>query len=562
MTLLQMSLSGALMILTVALIRALAMHRLPKRLFPALWGVVLARLLIPFSLPSPLSLFRLLRPATDAAPIAKQTAAPVAETFAARTAMTAVGDVPEAAARGAALSGADPWPVIWLIGLALASLYFLSGYVLHRRRFRESLPVSCEFVRAWLAAHPMRRRVQARQTDRIAAPLTYGVLRPVILLPSRTDWADEGALDCVLAHEWTHIRRNDALFKPLLIAAACVHWFNPLAWAMLALANRDLELACDEQVVLSRGRDSRRSYALALIRMEERRHGPSPLYSHFSRTAIEERITAIMKTGNRSRIATALALLMMLSAFTAFATSAPQPTAAGASPDEPLPTPLPTSPSGGDSDGLLPTPTSALPADDFGGASDAGLSVICRPGESVGYAGDGTVRIDLDVPEHDSYFFLLTVSNAGDAERQVHVDRIAPLFPKGLTFSVGPGALQSAFYLGDLDGKTLPLTLRSSGDGWDFWPTLCRVRWLDDLSADLSGNTGGAYAISVPEATTMRFTYRATDGSCAALYSDGDPEWQPFIRAQDGATEADVTLTVPAGNLIIRFFGNGLLRRR
>ena len=60
----------------------------------------------------------------------------------------------------------------------------------------------------------------------------------------------------------------------------------------------------------------------------------------------------------------------------------------------------------------------------------------------------------------------------------------------------------------------------------------------------------------------MRFTYRATDGSCAVLYSDADPEWQPVIRPEDGTPEADVTLTVPTRNRIIRFLGYGLLSRR
>ena len=45
------------------------------------------------------------------------------------------------------------------------------------------------------------------------------------------------------------------------------------------------------------------------------------------------------------------------------------------------------------------------------------------------------------------------------------------------------------------------------------------------------------------------------------LYSGADPEWQPVIRPEDGTPEADVKLTVPAGNLIIRFLGNGLLSR-
>ena len=55
MSLLQMSLSGAAMILAILLVRTLALQRLPKRLFPALWWLVLIRLLVPFSLPAPCS---------------------------------------------------------------------------------------------------------------------------------------------------------------------------------------------------------------------------------------------------------------------------------------------------------------------------------------------------------------------------------------------------------------------------------------------------------------------------------------------------------------------------
>ena len=52
MSLLQMSFSGAVMILVIVIIRALAIHKLPKKAFGALWGVAAARLLIPYSLPS------------------------------------------------------------------------------------------------------------------------------------------------------------------------------------------------------------------------------------------------------------------------------------------------------------------------------------------------------------------------------------------------------------------------------------------------------------------------------------------------------------------------------
>ena len=60
MSLLQMNAAGAIMILAITVIRALALERLPKRTFLVLWGVALARLLLPFSLPSPLSVYTLL----------------------------------------------------------------------------------------------------------------------------------------------------------------------------------------------------------------------------------------------------------------------------------------------------------------------------------------------------------------------------------------------------------------------------------------------------------------------------------------------------------------------
>lgn len=108
---------------------------------------------------------------------------------------------------------------------------------------------------------------------RISSPLTFGVLRPVILVPKKTDWTDETALRYVLEHEFVHIQRFDVLSKLLLIAAVCVHQFNLLVWVMYVLANRDLELSCDETVLRRFGGDVRAAYARVLIRMEAARGG-------------------------------------------------------------------------------------------------------------------------------------------------------------------------------------------------------------------------------------------------------------------------------------------------
>ena len=283
MSLLQMSISAAVMIFIITVIRAIAINRLPKKTFIALWGIVLLRLLVPFTLPSPISVYSL-----AVRPKAGQTGStPILNIFPSST---------NAAAPAVTVTaGISPWMWVWGIGLALCILYFTIAYIRCRRQFMISRPAENDFTVKWLAEHKCRRPVSFRQTEKITAPPTYGILRPVILMPSQTDWTDTKKLKYVLAHEYVHIRRFDGVTKFLLTAALCIHWFNPLVWVMYVLANRDIELSCDEKVVRLFGETVKSAYALTLIGMEEKKSGLTPLCNHFSRNAIEERIVAIMK---------------------------------------------------------------------------------------------------------------------------------------------------------------------------------------------------------------------------------------------------------------------------
>lgn len=309
LSILDLSQAGAIMILVILAIRATCINRLPKRTFQALWGLALLRLLVPVAIPSRFSAQTMglwLRDRLAARPEPMTAATPALP--------APLPSQPEALPVETAIGQGEafPWFLwLWLAGVCLLAAYFLITYVRSRRLFATSLPVEIPFVTQWLAANPTRRRVQTRQTDRPYGPLTYGLLRPVILLPQRALRLPEGALAYVLAHELTHVRRGDALFKLLLIAALCLHWFNPLAWALFFLANRDLELACDEAVVRAFGEANKAAYARTLIDMAERRSRTSPLLSSFSKYAIEERITAIMKIKKHTRLTTLVSFALV-----------------------------------------------------------------------------------------------------------------------------------------------------------------------------------------------------------------------------------------------------------
>lgn len=323
------SLSAAVMIFAVLALRLRFRRETPQRVFCLLWDIVLVRLLVLADIASPLSFQQLLANWRTSGPSAVQFVPVLAEgPLVLREAVLA--DETECAfivekTGNVWLSAGTLLAVLWLAGALACLAWLLCGHLRSRRVYAASLPVSSPAVADWQQRHPLRRPVQVRRSDRIASPLTYGVLYPVVLLPSGMDLSDAGALPYVLAHEYTHIRRFDALRKGLLALALCLHWFNPLVWAMHVLANRDIELACDEAVVRS-GAD-RREYALALLRLEEQRGRDFLSGSSFSRNALEERIIAIMKIKKFSLAAVAAVLTAMCIATTVFATSAPGPSA-------------------------------------------------------------------------------------------------------------------------------------------------------------------------------------------------------------------------------------------
>nr|WP_325225131.1 peptidoglycan DD-metalloendopeptidase family protein [uncultured Oscillibacter sp.] len=319
MTFLELSLSGGVFVLAIAAFRGLTLRRLPKGTFVALWWLAAARLLLPVELASRFSVYTLLEALGPKSVPAVPDALP-APVVPAAPSVPAAPPVIAIPAQPAAVPAPAPFPVwtaLWLtVGLLLAA-WFLIRYVRWRRRFREALPADCPGLETWFQ---LRRKVEVRVTDQIAAPLTYGLFRPVILLPKTMDFKDEEALTCVLAHERAHIRRLDGLLKLALTAALCLHWFNPAVWLLYVLGNRDMELRCDEAAVLALGEDSRERYALALIRLAENRNVPLCGFAH--RNGMEERIKAIMSIKKKSLLACFIALALVLGITTAFATSA------------------------------------------------------------------------------------------------------------------------------------------------------------------------------------------------------------------------------------------------
>ena len=318
MNLLQMSFSGAAFITAVVIIRGAAINKLPKKMFLVFWELVMIRLLIPFSIPSVFSVYTLATHSISPA------ALPEIEPDYNVPAVHGLA----AAAQGMEQPPADIsssvsiWFLIWCAGMILMILFFVTAYLRCLMEFQAALPLHNHYVEQWLEEHPLKRSILVKQSDRISAPLTYGIVHPVILMPKKMDWENEKQLQYVLSHEYVHICRWDAVTKLVATLALCIHWFNPFVWGMYVLFNRDIELACDESVIRQFGEKSKSAYSLMLINMEEAKSGLLPLCNSFSKNAVEERITAVMKMKKTSLSVIWIAAILIIGVTAAFATSA------------------------------------------------------------------------------------------------------------------------------------------------------------------------------------------------------------------------------------------------
>lgn len=292
---------ASILIAVTALLRILFLRQLPKRLFTALWLVAAIRLVIPFSLILP------------SGPNTPNVAIFI---------MGAAEQVRYRLANATGLTTA-PGPVqtriflsVWAVGAAALAGYFILSHLRFLRRCQLALPAESPAILAIAESFRLRRRVRILVSQRVSSPLTYGVLRPVILLPAGMERAEDEKLRCALVHEFVHIRRLHVPFKYLLTAVLCIYWFDPLVWLMYALADRDIELVCDQEALHLLG-GYRADYATALIKLEEER-GAGVLLTGLSGRAVKERVRQIMLAKKHGIAAAVLAVILLLCSAVSF----------------------------------------------------------------------------------------------------------------------------------------------------------------------------------------------------------------------------------------------------
>ena len=284
-------LSSTILILAVLILRRLFREKLSLRWQYALWGLVLLRLLVPFTFgSSPVSMERVTRQVveyTTLAPVVREPAAvqPLPETAPAQP-VSPVEPTAPADSGVKARTELPWWGLVWIGGSLLVAGLFLSTNARFSRKLRSASPIDVE-------GSPLPVYV----AENIETPCLFGVLHPAVYLtPEVSD--NPNTLRHALAHELTHYRHGDHIWSNLRCLCLVIHWFNPLVWLAARLSRQDAELACDEGTIRRLGEAERAAYGRTLIAMTCSKKS-NPLSAATTMTAsakdVKERIFMIAK---------------------------------------------------------------------------------------------------------------------------------------------------------------------------------------------------------------------------------------------------------------------------
>ncbi len=164
--------------------------------------------------------------------------------------------------------------MVWVFGILLLSLRFIGNLVyLQRMKNYRVIPLNKNWQDKLLSLEEklgMKQKIQLLQSSLTKVPLVIGFIKPVILIPlSALSGLSTKEIECIIAHELAHIKRNDYFINILQKIVEILFFYHPAVWWISTVVKMERENCCDD-IAISLTGDSV-NFVKALANMEERR---------------------------------------------------------------------------------------------------------------------------------------------------------------------------------------------------------------------------------------------------------------------------------------------------
>jgi beta-lactamase regulating signal transducer with metallopeptidase domain len=189
--------------------------------------------------------------------------------------------------------------LIWIAGLVLLLGRLAIDMLRLYRIRRDGLPwrEGRELAQDLNIQSGVGRDVEILLHENIAAPVTFGLRRSVILLPPEAREWSEADLSRAIVHEIEHVRRGDWGIQLAARAICAFYWFHPLVWLALRRLNLEAERTCDDAVVQSAERTEYADQLVSLARQLKAQAHPAPGMAN--RSDLAKRVSALLDGDQR-----------------------------------------------------------------------------------------------------------------------------------------------------------------------------------------------------------------------------------------------------------------------
>ena len=352
LTIINMSTAASIAAVIIILLRMLIGRKIPKTFHYAAWGIVLIRLLVPFSVPTSFSLFNFIP--SNGGEIRQQINMTGYEVERVSRNEIAI-DGTRVFHRDANASGEiddrvnviddetdnetvtdstlpQNWRItsdnninkqrivsviayIWLVIFLILIVFGIYAYLKTCRRLKTAVLFNDNgLVNECSSKLNFKRKIKIYTSEKINTPVVAGIINVRIIIPAfLVNKSDSNHLKYVIIHELVHIKRYDNITKLLAFFVLCIHWFNPLIWISFLLSQKDMEMSCDIKVLSAYKSDIRSDYANSLLNIAAKQnaliHGG---LLAFGESSIRDRIKGIMKFKKSGRLIKIIATFMLV----------------------------------------------------------------------------------------------------------------------------------------------------------------------------------------------------------------------------------------------------------